>query len=179
MLMNKVEFIEETKKIGIEINQHQLEQLEQFYEMLADKNKKMNLTNIIEVEDVYLKHFYDSLTITRVCNLNNININERRRELATIKVLGFYDLELAEYVYRENILLTIIGSLFGVVMGTFLHRYLIVTVEVDDIMFGRNIAMSSYIYSVLITIAFSIFVNFVMFFKLRKINMVESLKSVE
>lgn len=112
-------------------------------------------------------------------NLNNININERRRELATIKVLGFYDLELAEYVYRENILLTIIGSLFGVVMGTFLHRYLIVTVEVDDIMFGRNIAMSSYIYSVLITIAFSIFVNFVMFFKLRKINMVESLKSVE
>ncbi|MFV0529532.1 MAG: FtsX-like permease family protein [Lachnospiraceae bacterium] len=112
-------------------------------------------------------------------NLNNINISERRRELATLKVLGFYDGEIAEYVYRENIVLTIIGALFGALMGIALHRYLIVTVEVDDIMFGRNIYALSYIYSILITFAFSIFVNFIMFFKLRKIDMVESLKSVE
>lgn len=73
MLMNKVEFIEETKKIGIEINQYQLNQLDQYYEMLVETNKKINLTNIIEVEDVYLKHFYDSLAIAKICNLANIN----------------------------------------------------------------------------------------------------------
>lgn len=73
MLMNKVEFIEETKKIGIEINQYQLNQLDQYYEMLVETNKKINLTNIIEAEDVYLKHFYDSLAIAKICNLANIN----------------------------------------------------------------------------------------------------------
>lgn len=112
-------------------------------------------------------------------NLNNININERKRELATIKVLGFYDLEVAEYVYRENILLTLIGAGVGCVLGNLLHRYIIVTVEVDAAMFGRIIHPASYIYSVLFTFAFSIIVNWVMYFKLKKINMVESLKSVE
>ena len=112
-------------------------------------------------------------------NLNNININERKRELATIKVLGFYDNEMAAYVYRENIVLTLIGAAFGVVMGIILHHYVIITVEVDMMMFGRNINPSSFLYSILLTILFSVIVNFVMFFKLRKINMVESLKSVE
>lgn len=112
-------------------------------------------------------------------NLNNININERRRELATIRVLGFYDKELAAYVYRENILLTVIGMIFGVVFGALLHRYVIETVEIELFMFGRNIELASYIYSILLTALFSAIVNFVMFFKLRKINMVESLKSVE
>lgn len=112
-------------------------------------------------------------------NLNNININERKRELATIKVLGFYDLEVAEYVYRENILLTFIGAAVGCVLGNLLHQYIIVTVEVDAVMFGRIIHPASYIYSVLFTFAFSIIVNWVMYFKLKKINMVESLKSVE
>lgn len=112
-------------------------------------------------------------------NLNNININERKRELATIKVLGFYDLEVAEYVYRENILLTLIGALVGCVLGNILHRYIITTVEVEMIMFGRLIFFRSYVYGVLFTIAFSAFVNWIMYFKLKKINMVESLKSVE
>lgn len=112
-------------------------------------------------------------------NLNNININERQRELATIKVLGFYDGELAAYVYRENILLTIIGSMAGVVMGYFLHRYVMTTVEVDMLMFGRQIRPASYLYSILLTNAFSAFVNLVMFWKLKRIDMVESLKSVE
>lgn len=112
-------------------------------------------------------------------NLNNININERRRELATIKVLGFYDKELSAYVYRENILLTLIGTVVGLVLGIFLHRYVIETVEINLVMFGRNINWSSYGYSILLTLLFSAVVNFVMFFKLRKINMVESLKSVE
>lgn len=112
-------------------------------------------------------------------NLNNININERRRELATIKVLGFYNPETAAYIYRENIILTIIGSIVGVFMGIFLHRYVITTVEIDLVMFGRNIDFSSYIYSILLTFFFSAFVNFVMYYKLKKINMVESLKSIE
>ena len=120
-----------------------------------------------------------ALAFVVLYNLNNININERRRELATIKVLGFYDYELAEYVYRENIMLTLIGALAGTVMGSILHRFVIVTVEIDMVMFGRNIDLSSYIFSILLTCLFSAFVNFVMYFKLKKIDMVESLKSVE
>ena len=112
-------------------------------------------------------------------NLNNINITERQRELATLKVLGFYDGEVSQYVFRENILLSFIGILAGAVFGSFLHRYVITTVEVDAVMFGRNIKPMSFVYSGIITFGFSMFVNMVMHFKLKKINMVESLKSVE
>ena len=112
-------------------------------------------------------------------NLNNINITERQRELATLKVLGFYDGEVSQYVFRENILLSFIGILAGAVFGILLHRYVITTVEVDAVMFGRNIKPISFVYSGLITFGFSMFVNMVMHFKLKKINMVESLKSVE
>ena len=112
-------------------------------------------------------------------NLNNINISERRRELASLKVLGFYDMEVAMYVYRENVFLTIFGILAGLFMGTWLHRYVILTLEVDMIMFGRDISMPSYLYSILFTIAFAVFVNGVMYRKLKQIDMVESLKSVE
>ena len=112
-------------------------------------------------------------------NLNNINITERRRELATLKVLGFYNLEVAEYVYRENVLLTICGCLFGLIFGFFLHRYMILTLEVDMVMFGRTIQPISYVLSILITFFFAAFVNFIMYFSLKKIDMVESLKSVD
>ncbi|WP_418721461.1 FtsX-like permease family protein [Blautia sp.] len=112
-------------------------------------------------------------------NLNNINITERQRELATLKVLGFYDGEVSQYVFRENVLLSFIGILAGAVFGIFLHRYVITTVEVDAVMFGRNIKPISFVYSGIITFGFSMFVNMVMHFKLKKINMVESLKSVE
>ena len=112
-------------------------------------------------------------------NLNNINITERKRELATLKVLGFYDKEVTEYVYRENILLTLIGSVFGMLLGKILHRFIIVTVEIDSVMFGRNINTISFVYAFLLTVVFSLFVNWVMSVKLKKINMVESLKSVE
>lgn len=112
-------------------------------------------------------------------NLNNINITERQRELATLKVLGFYNGEVAMYVYRENIVLTVLGAVFGIVLGKFLHGFIIVTVEIESVMFGRNIDLSSFIYGFLLTILFSLLVNGVMYFKLKKINMVESLKSVE
>ncbi len=112
-------------------------------------------------------------------NLNNINITERKRELATIKVLGFYDMETSAYVFRENVILTFFGVAAGVILGILLHRFVIVTVEVDACMFGRNINLPSFIYSALFTIGFSAFVNMIMHFKLKKIDMVESLKSVE
>lgn len=112
-------------------------------------------------------------------NLNIVNIEERKRELATLKVLGFYDLEVGKYVYRENIILTIIGAVAGVIFGIGLHQFVIQTLEVEMVMFGRTINPPSYVYSILLTIAFSAVVNFVMFFKLKKIDMVTSLKSHE
>ena len=112
-------------------------------------------------------------------NLNNININERKRELATLKVLGFFDGEVSSYVFRENVLLTVFGCILGVVLGSALHRYVITTVEIESYMFGRIIKLPSYLISIAITFCFSILVNLLMHFKLKKIDMVESLKSVE
>ena len=120
-----------------------------------------------------------ALAFVVLYNLNNINISERKRELATIKVLGFYDVETAEYVYRENVILTIIGIGVGVFLGIFLHRYVVVTAELDMMMLGREVKPLSFVYAGLLTIGFSMFVNFVLYFKLKKIDMVESLKSVE
>jgi len=112
-------------------------------------------------------------------NLNSINITERKRELATLKVLGFFDGEVSMYVFRENIILTFFGILVGFIIGTYLHRFTVTTVEVDVMMFGRVISKGSYILSAIITMGFSIFVNIVMDKDLRKIDMIESLKSVE
>ena len=112
-------------------------------------------------------------------NLNNINITERQRELATLKVLGFYDGEVSQYVLRENVILTVLGIMFGAVFGILIHRYVITTVEVDAVLFGRNIKPLSFLYSGILTSIFSIVVNGVMHFKLKTIDMVESLKSVE
>ena len=112
-------------------------------------------------------------------NLNIINISERRRELATLKVLGFYDMEVAKYVLRENVILTAIGIVGGIVMGFFLHQYIIQTVEIEGVMFGRVINFVSYVLSAALTAGFAVLVNIVMYFSLKKIDMVESLKSVE
>lgn len=119
------------------------------------------------------------LAIVVLYNLNSINIAERKRELATLKVLGFYDSEVASYVYKENILLTIIGILLGVVLGIFLHQYVITSIEVDMIMFGRSIFWYSYILGALLTFAFSVIINLIMYRSIRRIDMIESLKSVE
>lgn len=118
------------------------------------------------------------LEIIRVVNYN-INISERQRELATLKVLGFYDGEISMYVFRENIMLTVLGTIFGIFFGIWLHRFVILTAELDIMMFGRQIYTKSYIYSILLTIGFSIIVNIVMHWKMKKIDMIESLKSVE
>ncbi|MEG6570704.1 ABC transporter permease [Thermoanaerobacterium thermosaccharolyticum] len=120
-----------------------------------------------------------TLAFVVLYNLTNINITERIRELATMKVLGFYDDEVSMYVMRENFILTVIGILLGFVMGIFLHRYLMTTVEVEILMFGRNIEPMSFLYSALITIGFSILVSIVVHFQLKKVDMVQSLKSPE
>lgn len=112
-------------------------------------------------------------------NLNSINITERKRELATLKVLGFYDGEVGAYVYRENILLTLIGIVFGCFMGMLLHRFVVQTVEVDAMMFGRIIQPMSFVISGVLAMAFSLLVNGMMYWRLKKIDMIESLKSVE
>lgn len=119
------------------------------------------------------------LTFVVLFNLNNINISERRRELATLKVLGFYDIELSQYIYRENVLITIIGVAIGVVFGIFLNRFVVTTVEVDIVMFGRQIFFPSFVKSILIAIGFAVIVNLIVHLKLKKIDMATSLKSVE
>ncbi|MBO0450850.1 ABC transporter permease [Candidatus Enterococcus murrayae] len=110
-------------------------------------------------------------------NLTNINISERIRELSTIKVLGFYDNEVIRYVYRENILLTLMGILLGLFLGKIEHRYILQTVELDMTMFSPDIQPLSYIYASMITLFFTLIVGIIMYFRLKKIDMIEALKA--
>ena len=142
-------------------------------QQLDDMLRSLNLVIIVLIISAGM------LAFVVLYNLNTVNIAERKRELATLKVLGFYDIEVAEYVYRENILLTFIGAALGCILGKVLHLFIIQTVEVDSVMFGRIIHGTSYLYSLLFTTLFSLIINGMMYFKLRKIDMVESLKSVE
>lgn len=112
-------------------------------------------------------------------NLNNINISERRRELASLKVLGMHNIEVANYIYRENIFLTGFGIIVGLFMGILLHQYVIRTAEIDMLMFGRNINQASYLLAAGLTFLFAVIVNVLMFWRIKKIDVVESMKSVE
>ena len=120
-----------------------------------------------------------ALAMVVLFNLSNINITERQRELATIKLLGFHDGEVTAYLYRENMVLTLFGVLAGILLGHYLHVYLIHSVEIDMMMFGRTTDPMSYLYAAVLTAVFSLVVNLMAHFKLKKINMVESLKSAE
>ena len=120
-----------------------------------------------------------ALAMVVLFNLSNINITERQRELATIKLLGFYDKEVSAYVYRENIVLTVFGILMGCFMGHWLHIYLVRSTEIDLMMFGRQTAPSAYVYAAILTMLFSVLVDVLAHFKMKKIDMVESLKSAE
>ena len=111
-------------------------------------------------------------------NLANINITERVREIATIKVLGFYDGETSAYIYRENLISTIVGIIVGLAAGKILHYFVVITSEVD-LVFNRQLVWWAYVLGALLTLAFAFIVNLVLHFKLKKIDMVESLKSVE
>lgn len=182
----------EYNSILFDLKDASAQELSQAGEELLKYDGVMNVTYTNSIED-QLNTMLQSLDLVIVVlivsagllafvvlyNLNNINITERRRELATLKVLGFYDTEVSSYVYRENIMLTIFSIAVGIVLGALLHRFVITTVEVDAVMFGRVVKWQSYLYSALFTTAFSLFVNWVMYYKLKKIDMVESLKSVE
>ncbi len=142
-------------------------------DQLDDMLKSLNLVIVVLIISAGM------LAFVVLYNLNTINITERQRELATLKVLGFYDPEVAAYVYRENMVLTLLGAVVGCVLGKVLHLFIIETVEVDSVMFGRVINVSSFWYALAFTVAFSLCINGLMYFKLKKIDMVESLKSVE
>lgn len=120
-----------------------------------------------------------ALAFVVLYNLTNINIAERKREISTLKVLGFKDTETSAYIYRENIVLTLFGVLAGLVLGVWLLDYIIVTIEVDMVMFGRDIHPLTFLWSGLLTMVFSVFVNMVMHLRIKVIDMIESLKSVE
>lgn len=119
------------------------------------------------------------LALVVLYNLLNSNISERIRELATIKVLGFYDREVYEYIGRETIILTILGMLVGLVGGYYLTMYILKTCEIDMLMFDPEIGVLSYVWGIVITVLFAIIVNAITYFSLKKIDMIESLKSVE
>lgn len=120
-----------------------------------------------------------ALAFVVLSNLTNVNISERERELATFKVLGFTQKEINMFIYKENLILTFFGAIFGVPLGELLHRYIVSLVEMDNVMFGRNVNMTSIIFAIVLTLIFSLLVNIVMARKLKNIKMVESLKSVE
>ena len=148
----------------------------------TSKSLRNNFENMLEGLDIIILVIIISaggLAFVVLYNLNNINICERVRELATLKVLGFYDMDVSAYIFRENVILTIVGVLTGFLGGNLLHEFVMDTIEVDMVMFGRNIEFPSYIYATLITLTFAVLINLTMHFKLKKIDMTTSLKSVD
>lgn len=140
---------------------------------LDDTMKSLNYVVVILIVSAGL------LAFVVLYNLANVNISERIRELATIKVLGFYDKEVYSYVNRETTLLTIIGIVLGLIGGYFLNYFIIGTCEINMLRFSKIINPISYVYAILITVGFTAIVNIVTYFALKKIDMIESLKSVE
>ena len=159
-------------------------------EKLMDNNKVVNVTLTSKIRD--LSESTDlslvmlviiiasgSLAFVVLYNLININVSERIREISTIKVLGFYDNEVAMYIFRENIILTIMGILTGSVLGNLLYKFLTTTAEMDNMMMIPTVYISSYVISGLITMLFAILVMIMMYIKLKNVNMIDALKSVE
>ncbi|MEG1594592.1 MAG: ABC transporter permease, partial [Oscillibacter sp.] len=120
-----------------------------------------------------------ALALVVLYNLSNINITERKRELATIRVLGFYDAEVSAYVNRENAVLTLFGIGFGIFCGHFLHVWLVKSVEIEMMMFVRKTDPTAYLWAALLTVAFSVLTALLAHRKMKRIDMVESLKSAE
>ena len=145
----------------------------QIQKTTEDSNDSMNLVMVVIIMAA------GSLAFVVLYNLNNINVSERIRELSTIKVLGFFNNEVTMYISRENIILTLIGVATGSVLGKILHTFIINTAETDTMMMYPNISVSSYIFSALLTILFSVIVMILMHIKLKKVNMIDALKSNE
>lgn len=144
-----------------------------FIDEFSDSIQSMNIVVLVMI------FCAGALAFVVLYNLTNINISERIREIATIKVLGFFNNEVANFVFRENVILTLIGIAAGAVLGVILHRFVVVSAEVDIVMFGRGIKFLSFIYSALLTLLFTFVVNFIMGLRVRRISMVESLKTLD
>lgn len=157
----------------------QLDQVEGVTSLSQTRDSVSDMLQGLNAVVVLIVICASALAFIVLYNLTNINITERIREIATIKVLGFRDKEVNAYVYRENVVLTVIGMVVGLVLGVFLHAFVIVTAEVDMVMFVRTISPWSYVFAALLTLLFAGFVSFVTYFSLKKVDMIESLKSVE
>lgn len=145
----------------------------QIQKTTEDSNDSMNLVMIVIIVAA------GSLAFVVLYNLNNINVSERIRELSTIKVLGFFNKEVTMYISRENIILTLIGVITGSALGKILHTFIINTAETDTMMMYPNISIYTYIFSGLLTILFSVIVMVLMHIKLKRVNMIDALKSNE
>ena len=147
-----------------------------------NSDTKVTFTNMLESLGMVIIVIISAaglLAFVVLYNLTNINITERIREIATLKVLGFYDKEVDSYIFRENILLSLLGTGVGLILGIFLARFVITTAEVDLVMFGRNIYPLSFIFAAAATMLFSLLVTLAMHRRLQNVNMIEALKSVE
>ncbi len=162
-----------TKEIMKKAEVASVTDMSEFKENIKDTLELLNYVVLVLIISAGL------LAFVVLYNLSNVNISERIRELATIKVLGFYNKEVYNYVTKETIILTIIGILFGLGFGYFLSTYILGTCEINMLRFPRVIHTISYVYSILITVGFTIIVNIVTYFALKKIDMIESLKSIE
>lgn len=143
------------------------------------KERVVNMMSSLDYIILLITVCAGALALIVLYNLTNINITERIREIATIKVLGFYPGESASYVFRENIILTVFGAGAGLLLGKWLHAFVMSQINIDLVSFDVKIMPSSYIFSILLTFGFACLVNLAMYFKLQRINMAESLKSIE
>lgn len=168
---------EEQEELAKEIMTHKevgaVTNISSIIETIDDMMSLLNYVVIVLIVSAGL------LAFVVLYNLSNVNISERIRELATIKVLGFYDKEVYEYVTRETVILTVIGIALGLIAGYFLNYYILGTCEINMLRFTKNINPISYLYAIIITVVFTIIVNIATYFSLKKIDMIENLKTVE
>ena len=176
----------------IDLNKYNIKESNDFDSKYISSKDAISIVNNFDVKDVLndMLSSIDSIVAILIIaaamlafvvlyNLSNINISERKREIATLKVLGFYVSEVDKYINRETIILTLLGIIFGLSFGSYLCHYIISTCEPDYLLFDRHVFLLSYVFSALITIIFTIIVIIVTHFNLKNINMVESLKNVE
>ncbi|WP_438349315.1 ABC transporter permease [Paenibacillus sp. FA6] len=147
--------------------------------MIQTKKSFDSLLSSINFVVIVLIMAAGALAIIVLYNLTNINIDERRKELATLRVLGFHHKEVAGYIFRETTILSVIGTIVGLLLGVLFHAFVIRTAESTDLMFGRSISVTSFILSAVVTLLFSFIVDLIMYRKLKKIEMVESMKAID
>lgn len=171
--------VSRTEKIQLENEINEYEEVNGSVYTSVVQNSFENIIHSLNMVIIVLIIAAAALAFVVLYNLNNINVNERIRELATLKVLGFYDGEVSAYIYRENVILTILGILLGLILGIPVQRLIVSAIDIDTVTFGTQLDFSSFLFAALLTVIFAIIVNLIMHFNLKHIKMVESLKSVE